>query len=300
MRPGQSLPLDVVQRWFQAVIINPGGVRGGIEGDAASALIPISTDELESVIGRSSRLDSVGRMKVYADAYYARLIECLHGSFPIVARTLGPDLFADFAMEYLQAHPSNSYTLNRLGDQFEAWLQATRPPREPNQDDSPQWPEFLVDLAGLEWALDGVFDGPGVEQQTVVDAAAVAGLDAARLLDARLETVPCLRLMAFRFPVSEYYDAARQAPDDEELEIPEAKPSWLALTRRDYVVRRLTLSQPQFELLSALHAGNTVAAAIERAAAAVHWDDEQLAASLSNWFHTFTTAPLFQRLITTG
>jgi hypothetical protein len=300
VKPAKSLPLDVVQRWFQAVITNPGGVREGIDGDAARTLIPLSPHELESVIGRSQRLDAEGRLKIYADAYYARLVECMDGSFPMVARTLGKELFAEFAMGYLQAHPSNSYTLNRLGDQFASWLQATRPPRDADEPDQPQWPEFLVDLAQLEWAIDGVFDGPGVERQAVVDSETVAGLTAAQLLGARLETVPCLRLMAFRFPVSEFYDAARHASDDDELDVPEPQPSWLALTRRDYVVRRIALSQAQYELISALHAGGTVGDAIERAASTVKWSDEQLAASLSNWFRLFTAAPLFQRLITTG
>lgn len=300
MRTPKPLPLDVVQRWFQAVITHPGGVREGIDGDAARALVSISPHELESVIDRSHRLDAAGRLKIYADAYYARLIECLDGSFPIVARTLGKELFAEFAMGYLQAHPSHSYTLNRLGDQFAEWLHATRLPPEADEPDQPQWPELLVDLARLEWAIDGVFGGPGGGRQTVVDAETVAGLSATQLLGARLETVPCFRLMAFRFPVSEYYDAARRASGDDELDVPEPKPSWLALTRRDYVVRSIALSQPQFELLSVLHAGGTVGAAIERAATTVSWSDEQLAASLTNWFRLFTAAPLFQRLTTTG
>lgn len=300
MKPAQSLPLDVVQRWFQAVITHPGGVHEAIDGDAARALISVSPHELETVIGRSRRLDAEGRLKIYADAYYARLIECLEGSFPMVARTLGKQLFAEFSIGYLQAHPSNSYTLNRLGDQFADWLQATRPPRDADEPDQPQWPEFLVDLARLEWAIDGVFDGPGVEQQAVVDAETVAGLTASQLLGARLKTVPCLRLMTFRFPVSEFYEAARRALDDDEPTVPQPRPSWLALTRRDHVVRRIALSQAQYELLSVLHAGGTVGDAIERAATTVNWSDEQLAASLSNWFRLFTAAPLFQRLTTTG
>src|SRR5215218_8416472 len=121
--------LDVVQKWFQAVISHPDGVEGGVEGDAAQGLIRMKRAELEQVIRRSKNLTAEERMGVYANAYYARLMECLRESFPVLAKTLRREVFDEFAFDYLQRYGSRSYTLNRLGDRFAAFLEETRPVR---------------------------------------------------------------------------------------------------------------------------------------------------------------------------
>ena len=63
--------LDVVQRWFQAVISHPGGIERGMESAEAQKRIAIRRDELERVVRRSRRLDAGERLSVYANAYYA-------------------------------------------------------------------------------------------------------------------------------------------------------------------------------------------------------------------------------------
>ena len=73
--------------------------------------------------------------------------------------------------------------------------------------------------------------------------------------------MPCLKVLALRFPVNEFYTAARRG---ESPAIPPPGRNWLAITRRDYIVRRHEISQPQFVLLSALIEGRTIGAAIER------------------------------------
>lgn len=303
----RHLSLDVVQRWFQAVITHPHGVAEGLETPAARRWIELSGASsdgaaLESVIGRSSRLDSAGRLAIYADAYHARLIECLESSFPQTARALGSPLFAEFGIAYLQTHPSRSYTLNRLGDAFADWLRASRPERA--ADEPLGWPDLLAELAELEGAIDQVFDGPGVEPDAsfggagapvVLSAADLSSLDPQRLLEMQLETVPCLRLLAQRFPVNDYYAALRAAEDPDTVDVPEPSPSWLALSRRDWVVRRLPLSEPQYVLLAALRDGQTLGAALEQVGSMVDWDDNELAASLQRWFATWTALPCFLR-----
>src|SRR5690242_4203523 len=98
-------PLDLVQRWLQAVIMHPGGVAAGADSEAARSLIATSAAEIERVIGRSQALGSLDRLAVYGNAYYARLLECLRESFPVLCRTMGERIFNDFAFLYLQRHP---------------------------------------------------------------------------------------------------------------------------------------------------------------------------------------------------
>lgn len=285
-----NLPLDIVQRWFQAVIVHPRGVHAGLATPQAQQLIRLQPEQAEQVLTRSRRLDSLGRLQIYADAYYARLIECLRESFPVLRRVLGSELFDEFAVGYLQAYPSRSYTLNRLGDAFATYLTESRPEAlVPGIG----WPELLVDLAQLECAIEQAFDGPGEEELPRLDTALLATFAPEAQAELRLRTAPSLRLLAFRFPVNDLYTQARQRPEDEELDLPAAEPTWLALSRRDYVVRRHPLTHESFALLQALQQGERLAAAIAVAAAGSDWSDEVWGAALRRWFDQWAASGFF-------
>ena len=292
--------LDVVQQWFQAVVTHRGGVEGGVESDEAQRLIHLKRNELEAVIGRSRSLTAAERLGIYANAYYARLLECLGECFPVLKRALGEEVFTDFAFEYLQRHPSQSYTLDHLGENFPRFLDETRP--GPEDGGAPpgavDWPDFLIDLATLEWTIGKVFDGPGVEGRTLLAPEALQDFPPERFADARLVPVVCLHLLASRYPVNAYFTAVRhaglQGDQSEEVPLPDPEPEYTALTRRDFVVRRYSLTRPQHALLAAIQSGATVSEALAAAAAVSDLDDEALAAELRSWFRLFTAEGFFQ------
>ena len=292
---GEPRSLDVVQRWFQAVVTHPEGVQGGAASPEAQALIRLNRGELEAVVRRSRNLTAGERLSIYANAYYARLLECLGACFPVLKRALGDDVFDSFAFEYLQRYPSRSYTLDRLGESFARFLDETRPEREEGGEPSGvDWPDFLIDLATLEWTIAKVFDGPGVEGQSLLSPEALQAFPAERFSEARLEPVVCLRLLSFRYPVNAYFTAARQAAEGEEVPIPEPAAERVAILRRDFVVRRYPLTPPQHALLQAIQGGSTVREAIVAAAAASDLDDDALAAGLRSWFRFWSAEGFFQ------
>ncbi|MEO6191471.1 MAG: DNA-binding domain-containing protein [Thermoanaerobaculia bacterium] len=294
---GAPRSLDVVQRWFQAVVTHPEGVEGGVESEEAQRLIRLNRSELEAVIGRSRNLTAAERMGIYANAYYARLLECLASFFPILQKALGEEVFEGFAFEYLQHYPSKSYTLDRLGESFARFLAETRP--EPEQEEEPGavgWPDFLIDLTLFEWNLNQVFDGPGVEGKPLLTAELLQSFPAERFAEARLVPVPCLRLLAFRFPINAYYTAARHAGEGEEAPIPDPTPEYVALTRRDFVVRRFPLTPAQHALLEKILAGAPVGEAIAAAAEISGLDDEALGAELQAWFRLWVAEGFFQSI----
>lgn len=288
--------LAAIQRWMQAVMTHPAGVAAGADSDEARRELDVAPDQLESVIRRSRQLTSDERLAIYANAYFARLLECLRTIFPLVARTVGEEAFDELAMGYLQRYPSRSYTLDRLGDRFMDYLGESRPDLDAEGRPTEPWPDFLIDLARLEWEIDEVFDGPGVEGQTLLTAERLQALEPARWPRARLVPVPCLRRLAFGFPVNDYYTALRKADEGDTPAIPEPAASFLALTRRDFVVRRHALSESQHGLLGSLMAGDTIGAAIERLASSAEADLETLAADLQAWFRAWTAAGFFMRV----
>ena len=289
---GETRSLDVVQRWFQAVVTHPDGVKGGAASPEAQELIRLNRGELEAVVRRSRNLTAAERLSIYANAYYARLLECLGACYPVLKRALGDEVFDSFAFEYLQRYPSRSYTLDRLGENFARFLDETRPERE--EDGAVEWPDFLIDLATLEWTIAKVFDGPGVEGQPLLTPEALQSFPAERFAEARLTPVVCLRLLAFRYPVNAYFTAVRQTEKGEEIPIPEPAEERVAILRRDFVVRRYPLTAPQHALLERIQAGATVGEAITTVAAASDLDDDALADELRAWFRFWSAEGFFQ------
>src|SRR5438105_5881909 len=125
--PPSPQPLDIVQRWMQAVIMHPDGVDAGLASEAAREHLDVAPENVEQVISRSAAQTSIERLSIYANAYYARLLECLGEEFPVLKKTLGEETFDAFAFDYLQRYPSQSYTLGKLGENFTRYLAETRP-----------------------------------------------------------------------------------------------------------------------------------------------------------------------------
>ncbi|HEY6320566.1 MAG TPA: DNA-binding domain-containing protein [Thermoanaerobaculia bacterium] len=306
-------PLDVVQQWFQAVVTHPAGVAAGASSPAAQRLVRLDRGSLEQLVRRSRRLTAEQRLEIYANAYYARLLECLRDTFPALTRVLGAEAFDSFAFDYLQRYPSRSYTLYRLAESFPRFLDETRPEQSPAAGTAgPAWPDFLIDLATLELAIAEAFDGPGAEGEPLLAAADLlarrAGGDFAK---ARLAPVPCLRLLRFSHPVNAFYSSAmamrsrqpveppglldtRAETAAADLPVPDPGAEHIALSRTDYVVRRYPLTPFEAAVLAALVAGATVGDAIAGAAAASELPDDELAAQLDAAFRRWTAAGFFR------
>jgi hypothetical protein len=290
MMPEKPESLECIQRWMQAVIMHPDGVLRGAAAPEARQHLDIAADQIERVIAPSRQLTGEERLAIYGKAYFARLLECLRSVFPCVAKTIGEEAFDELASGYLQQHPSRSYTLDRLSGEFPRYLEDTRPDRDEQGQPTETWPDLLIELAKLEWAVGEVFDGSGVEGQPLVSAEDLRAIAPEEWPAARLTAAPCLRLLSLRFPINDYYTALR---DDREPELPEPAETFLALSRREFIVRRHPLSRPQFELLNAIVAGDTIGRAIERAAQAAADGLDAFAADLQDWFREWTAAGFF-------
>ena len=259
-------PLAELQAWMMQAIASR-------ENDVAGAVERVRPSQSQS---------SSQRLAVYQHAYLARLQECLRDSFPVLVIALGRETFDQFAAEYVVRYPPASYTLNRLADHFVEHLLATRPVDIP----SPGWPDFLIELARLERMIEEVLDGPGLEDSPPLDVSELVGRSADQWSELRLVPAPCLRTLSFAFPIDDYYSAVKQ--DQSRSSWPEPSSTWLAITRRDYVVRRIPLEQAEHQLLSALIAGQSVGESLSASNATV----EQVA----DWFSAWGRLQLFIRL----
>ncbi|HEY2893836.1 MAG TPA: DNA-binding domain-containing protein [Pirellulales bacterium] len=252
--------LDALQRWM----------LGAITESAAA-------DDEATIVLPSSQQSAAERLAVYRNAYLARLLDVLREQFPCLRFAIGDELFDQFLAGYLQQHPPHSYTLARLADNLVDHLDATRPS---------DWGQFVVELARLEQAIDRIFDGPGPENLPRFKLSTTPGADV------RLAFVPGFELHDFQYPVSTYYTDWKAGNAST---WPGPQPQFLALLRRDYIVRRYELSSLQFELLDALQRGARLDAALSgvvgetSGVSSIH----AVAANVGDWFQFWASEQFF-------
>ena len=290
-----SSPLNTIQRWLQAVITHPDGVRAGVDSPTARQLVGVTQTDVAQVILPSREMTSLDRLQIYGRAYFGRLLECLAAQFPAVQHAVGEEAFNGLAFGYLVDHPSKSYSLSTLGNSFDEYLTATRPPRSDEADpDKPDFADFLIELARLERVYAEVFDGPGPERSPTLNVNDLARLSPQQFADSRMVFHSCVRLLELQFPVHDYATAIRRKLEPTTTV---ARPINLVVTRRDYVVRRFEVTKPQFQLLASLMKGETVGAALMQLLAEPTTDGATLQTDLQMWFRDWSAAPLFAELV---
>jgi len=237
--------LDRIQRWMQACIMTQGECEEAIQSRAAQTVIPAA--DAPGLVKPSATMQALERLDVYRQMYLLRLEEALATDYPTLKHYLGESEFFRLVARYVEAYPSRSYTLNRLGDHL--------PEFAGTLTDIPK-PEFCRDLARLEYAVTLVFD----EQETPkLTPEAIQSVPQDAWERARLKPIAALRLLEADYPVSEYMGAV-----DEENPFPQIRKrkTFVVAYRRNYLVHRLDLKRPAYELLSALAAGKQLGQAL--------------------------------------
>jgi hypothetical protein len=217
------------------------------------------------VVQTSRTFSAEDRLAVYQHAYLARLREVLRDEYPVLCRALGSELFDQFALDYLRAHPPTSYTLGRLADRFVTFLEQSRPATvsgpdlntDPTQRPGhpPDWTDYLIDLARLETVVNQVFDGPGEEDREPLEGAALSRLSPELFAQSRLELAKSLQLVTLRFPLHAHFSALVRG---KQPALPEPAPQTLAVWRHKFRVQRLPVDPVAARLLSLLQAGHAM------------------------------------------
>ena len=273
--PPLDLPLDRVQRWMQAVVVQPGTVDEAVLSEAARA--ELDPEQIEGVILPSKTLTSVERVGVYQGMYLLRMIEALEGDYPAVAHFLGSEAFAELVERYAEAHPSVSYTFNRFGGRFPEFISDAKWLRRRS---------VLADLARLERAVTEVFDAP---QSPAWPAEAIERMPEQAWENAVLKPIAAFRVLAFAYPVNAYLQSVK-SEDHDHPELPR-RPSWVAVYRKNYEVWRLDLGRPAYEFLHALAKGRPFAKAVARAARGLQGDSGE---QIFRWLRAWVAEGMFE------
>jgi len=246
-----------------------------------------STKDLAaSYITPNPLLSSFERLEIYNRQYWFRLIDAVSEDFPALNAMLGAKRFKALVLAYIRENPSTSWTLRDLGGKLPDWL--------------PGHPEFTgkrhllaIDIARLEWAYVGAFDGKKVDPLGAED---IQGLGP----DARIMLQPHIQLLELKYPVDELVmavhkdtpetdivsNAATGRKQRKKVPLPSMRrtPTFLAVHRFDDLVYYRRIEREAFRMLSALRNGSSISHAIESAFHDSDLAEEHLAMKVQEYF----------------
>lgn len=202
-----------------------------------------------------------GRLSIYREMYLLRIQQALAEDFPRLKRLLSGRRFGELCRDYIDAHPSTSFTLEAIDGAFPAF--AARWTRLfPGERAAAIEAIFVDDVAKR---LGQIPEQSALALQSIPDASDP------RWAGARLVPIEALRVIRL---------------------VQGTRPRDLAVWRRGGAARRMVLSRPAAAFLRDLLDGIPLPAALER----VTIEGEKAPVHVGRWLRRFVSAGFFARL----
>ena len=221
-----------------------------------------------------------GLLRIYQQAYAARLTAALRDNFGVLPKVLGDDAFDALAQAYIDAHPSRRASIRWFGDELCAFM-AQREDLVPHP--------ALTDLARMEWALRGAFDGADALSLVAADLAQVPADQWPGLV---FTPLPSLQLLQMQWNVGPVWRAL-QNEDAPDLPEPEALDHALLIWRQGLETRWRALDDTAARWLRCALRGESFADLCALAACDV--GDDQAALMAASALHGWIADGLFRR-----
>lgn len=151
---------------------------------------------LASLVGSPSLSVTQG-LGIYHHAYRARLLGVMHEDFPAVRYWLGDEDFAALVQSYLDACPSQHFSLRWLGERFAGFIA---------QHYATAAAAPLAELARLEWAFTLAFDALPGEPLSV---AQMVSLPASEWPSLQVQLLPCVHRLPLHYNSVALWQAAK-------------------------------------------------------------------------------------------
>lgn len=219
-----------------------------VQREMRDALLGGPVERLGAVIAA----DGIGiepRLDIYRHHVFTSLTAALAATYPVVCRLVDARFFAYAADAYIRRHPPTGPCLFEYGAELAAFLADFPASRHL---------AYLPDVARLEWALNVA---EHAEDAAPLGAAALGGLDQARLGGLRLAFDPSLQLLKSPWPIDRIWRANQAQAGAEDTVDLAAGGVCLEIRRRDDVVGFRTLPEADYAFRRALLDGRPLAEA---------------------------------------
>lgn len=190
-------------------------------------------------VSAGGRADPTTQITVYSCAYRARLQEVLAKDFPAVHMAIGDDDFYALADAYIQAHPSQHFSLREFAQHLSEFIQ---------QHVFHQERPWLTELACFEWTLCSAFDAADAPQLTEQSMTAIAPEHWPLL---RFIVHPSLRQLEFTWNIPEMWKVLTSDTPSEIRALPDSPSYWL-IWRDKLITRYRSLPEDELHALDCL------------------------------------------------
>ena len=201
-----------------------------IQGDLQSFLLRGDEAVKTHVVG-TDRVPVATRLAIYHHAYRARLVEALCSNYPVLAKLLGAESFAQLGAAYIDAHDSSSFSVRHYGNALSTLVKTP----------------FFVDLARWEWAIADVFDAADAVPVTVRTLTAIAPEEWSEL---RFGFHPSTRRLALTSNAVHVWKAV-SADAEPPARSTDVEPTTWLLWRRELRTLYRSLSRAEAEMIDA-------------------------------------------------
>jgi hypothetical protein len=219
---------ETLAGWIRA----PEGVAAALaEEDAAvrSEERETALSRLEALIRADGTLDATGRLEIYANAYFHRILGVLAADFPALRDALGAAAFHDLVTSYILVTPSRHPSLRYAGLRLSNFI-ASHDAASGIRARSP----WAAELARFEWARVDAFDAA---DRPVLVREALALLAPEKFGSLVLCLGPWVQICAFENPVDRLWALATHG-EKVIVEAPMGSTSLLVWRKDEAVVHR--------------------------------------------------------------
>ncbi len=180
------------------------------------------------------------RLGIYREAYQLRLLENLRKQFPVLLNALGKAAFEVLGKQYIQAYPPDHFAIRLFGQYFPMFLK-----------DCGEYPEYLSELATLEWAMDEALDNSA--EQSIFTLEDLQEIGEEKLLTTQFYFQDSLKVLSLAYDIPALWQAVRtyhKLPKNIE-----AVPTYVAVWRYQWQPYFFGISEMNWNLIKSAQSG---------------------------------------------
>lgn len=231
--------LRELQSWFYNFVVAPYGVKDAKE--QMSEDFPESVP-LEQWIVAEKEDQAIGRLDIYANMYFYRLVGIFQDQFDVLATVLGEETFEVMCVDYLKAYPPTTYSLDFAKKMLPEFIRQHTPP------DQPPW---LYDLAVLEDTRVSMITYPDSDVLKVEDLQRIPHVQWGSI---RFAPRPAFTMLELEYPVFRVWRAVN---DEKEIPTIEKEPYSVLVWRNNLTVYHEVITPEEANAVKMLQENKT-------------------------------------------
>ena len=273
----QRPSLAELQQWLRWVITDPRGVSPALTAEASGVqeLRPRYVAPKPSCLGAlvdAPPLPLTARLDIYAEGYFARLVESLALDYEALRRVLGEEDFDQLCADYLKCFPSHTPNIGEAGLRLPEFLKTHEFTK-----DRP----WLADLARFECAVLETFYA---EKSAPFGLEGLARITESEWPSVRFGLDASAKLLRLDWAIESLW---RSRTDTILAQTPAQQVEEVLLQRNDAGVTSLVLEPLQWEILSGMRAGKNLTEICDELQKSL--DSSHAAPPLMEWFQQWAS-----------